>query len=224
MDKLDHLQEDLHGILQSARDPVLCWSGGKDSTFLLLLAKKLNYNLPVLMFSHFWTRRQKEFIKEIIQKHEVTAFFYRPTRLEYIKPYVVAQYSVGNSEMPVIFDHFHNNTRCGLDLGAEVLQGPYPLYLWDITLTGSKKSDSHPLLEKLDFENFQSSTQIVCPLWDWTDEEVIEATATLGFDFNFKAYQDEEYDTGNFIACMNCQDVGEVYCPKLGKTIQGIGC
>lgn len=223
MDKLEHLKEDLHGILRSARDPVLCWSGGKDSTFLLLLAKKLNYNLPVLMFSHFWTRRQKEFIKDIIQKYGVSAFFYRPSRLEYRKPHIVSHYLIGNAEMPVIFDHIHMDSRCGVDLGLEALQGPYPLYLWDVTLTGSKKDDSHPLIETLDFKNFRSSTQIICPLWEWTNQEVIEATALLGLDFNFKAYQEEEYDTGNFVACMNCQEEGEVYCPKLGKTIQGIG-
>lgn len=206
--------------MTAAKSPVLAWSGGKDSTFLLLLAREMGYNLPCLVFSHFWTRNQLEYIKKIVEKHSVTAFFYRPTSLRYNSNSLVAYYKVGGKEMPVIFDHVHDDSRCGIELGQKALQGPEAMYLWDVTILGSKKGDSHPLVPSLDFSSFDSATRIETPLWHWTDEEVLQKMEDFGFE---PPVTDDSHDTGNFIACMNCQSSGEVYCPKLNKTIQGFG-
>lgn len=222
MKKHSKLLSDLYKITKNSENPILCWSGGKDSTLLLLsFIKGLEYNVPVLVFSHFWTKRQKEFIGDLIEKYGITAFFFRPERLDFVSPYVVAYYRIGTKLMPILFDHIQNH-RCGLDIGRRAMQGVVPMYIWDTTITGSKKQDTHPLVKNLDFSEFESDTDLVTPLWEWSDDEVISLTKKLGYDYNELAYSDDSYDTGNFIACMNCQCKGQVFCPKLNSMIDGV--
>jgi 3'-phosphoadenosine 5'-phosphosulfate sulfotransferase (PAPS reductase)/FAD synthetase len=216
MTKYAELLGTLDEIVKYSKNPILCWSGGKDSTFLLLsLIKQLKYSIPVLTFSHFWDKSQKEFIKSFIQKYGITVFFYRPVDNNFQNPYLITRYLVGNTPMPVIFDHVEDTSRCGIDVGKKALEGPLSFYIWDKTITGAKSTDTHELVEKLDFNQFESTTQIVTPLWDWTDEEVLDHMKELGYEIN-------PQDTGEYRACMRCISDHEVFCPKVQTTIRGV--
>lgn len=221
MSKLERLKLNLVEILNKAKDPVLCWSGGKDSNFLLQVTKELGYNLPVLVFPHLWSEHQKEFIKKMVEKLKLTAFFYTPNRINFDPPYVGSFYNFQNVEIPVISDHIDDPTRCGIDVGLQInFNSPRPRYHWDKTLVGSKKSDTHPLIDLLDFQHLKVET----PLWDWTDEEVLEITQELDYYFDERVYlhNDETADTGNFVACMKCVGTEEVFCPKEQRNIRGV--
>ena len=64
MNKIEKLHQDLTTIVESSVNPILSWSGGKDSTFLLSKLQELGYTIPVLVFPHFWSQYQLEFIKK----------------------------------------------------------------------------------------------------------------------------------------------------------------
>lgn len=221
MDKITKLENDLTQCIQTAKDPVLCWSGGKDSTFLLHFIRKLGYNLPVLVFPHLWSEYQKTFIKEMVSKYKLTAFFYSPKRLDFTPPHAISFYPFQHRLLPVISDHIENTNRCGLLVGQSInLQAPIPYYHWDKTIIGSKKVDTHPLIKNLNFDEFEVET----PLWDWTDNEVLSCTRDFKFEYDTRVYdlKDETADTGNFVACMRCFGSDDVFCPKEGKIISGI--
>lgn len=221
MSKLEVLYTDLHDIVEQANDPVLCWSGGKDSNFLLQVLKNMGYNVPVLVFPHLWSEHQKEFIKKMVTELKLTAFFYSPNRINFDPPYVGSFYNFQNCEIPIIADNIYDQTRCGIDIGRKItFNSPKPYYHWDVTIVGSKKADKHPLVGVLDFTNLSVKT----PLWDWTDSEVLSETRRLNFYYDERVYDngDEKADTGNFVACMNCVGTNDVFCPKENKTIKGI--
>lgn len=217
MNKIQKLEQDLKKLLTDYKNPIISWSGGKDSTLLLLLSRQLGYNVPALMFSSLWSRKQFRFITKIIDETGTMAFTYRPNSLRYVDGTIVATYPLGDSEIPVLFDLHHTSARCGLEVGQKALKGNQPMFLWDCVITGSKFSDSHYLVPKL---NFTELSLIHTPLWDWTDDEVLGAMIHYGFEV--PSYMDED-DPGNFVGCMNCQKSGMVFCPKENREIMGLG-
>lgn len=219
MNKLEKLKVDIQKIVTDSTSPILCWSGGSDSTFLLSITKNLGYNLPALCFNHFWNKFQLEFIQKIVQQYKTQCFFYRPSRLDFENNSIIAYYSVGDRELPVIIDVIDGNT-CGLEVGNRAIKGVVPHFLWDKIMVGTKSCDAHPLVKNFQFTNFPN---IECPLWDWSDEEVMETTKLLGFPYDERVYDqgNELADTGNFHGCMACVGNKEVFCPKEGRIIQG---
>lgn len=216
MHKLEKLHQELNRQLENAHSPILCFSGGKDSMFLLSQFKAIKKEVPVLMFDVFWSQQYKKKMLDFIEKNQLTAFSYQPDGFHYEKhdegESVIAFYPLGQKHLPIIADVIETEV-CGLDVSAKALKTmPLLGYSWDVTFTGSKATDTHPLTKKLDFvldfSKFSTSEyRISTPLWDWTDAEVIESLGT-----------DIESDT-DFHACLRCQRNERVFCPKLQKMI-----
>jgi hypothetical protein len=99
-------------------------------------------------------------------------------------------------------------------MGRKVLSGaPLAHFPWDAVLTGSRKSDTHPLVPQLDF----TGTNIVTPLWNWSTDSVYEAIDYLNIPTSDTS-SDAHY-------CMNCLEPEgrTVFCPKLNHNITSIG-
>lgn len=225
MNKHEQLEKDLQILCETRTRPVLAWSGGKDSQLILYFLKKLGYNIPVLVFQNLWSGYQKKFIASQIEKFNLTAFFYRPNRLEKINDSILSYYQIGEQELTVIADIVADDSRCGVELGHKALPNELiPPFLWDTLITGSKKTDRHPLNPK-PIESFSTERiKVVTPLWEWSDTEVFDAIALydISIDERFYRFQDEKADTGNVHACFNCVNTTEkVFCPKENKEILG---
>jgi 3'-phosphoadenosine 5'-phosphosulfate sulfotransferase (PAPS reductase)/FAD synthetase len=220
MSKLESLKSELSSIVDSSKDPILCWSGGKDSTFLLSILRELDYNLPVLVFPHFWSKYQLEFIKKIVVQYKLQTFFYRPTFLDYKENTIIAFYNIGGKNFPVLIDQIKGN-ECGIDKANKALAGVVPHFLWDSVILGTKRLDSHPLIPSHSFSEFP---EIRTPLWEWTDDEVLQTTRKMGIPYDKRVYEqgDEEADTGNFVGCLNCVRATHAYCPKVNQMIRGL--
>lgn len=212
--KLEQLISDMPGS-----SPILAWSGGKDSSFLLQLMLELGAKFSVLTLHHLWDRAQHRFVLEMIERHGLTVFFYSPLRIDFTPPHVTLDYLIGGKLIKRVMDHVHAETRCGLDAGREALKERLlqPVYIWDVTVVGTKSTDQHPLVSAFDFED-SPNHRFIRPLWDWTDEEVIEETQRRGY------FLDESGpDTGDFVACMACVGAKEkVFCYKTGTMIEGV--
>lgn len=220
-DKLELLKTDLAAIIKEAKSPIVAWSGGKDSNLIVLLLKQLGYSIPCLVFPHFWGEHQKKFIKKLVAEYKLQCFYYRPTEIEYKEGTITAYYTLGDKHIPVLFDVIHDDKICGLDVGKKAKQGAVPYFIWDRVICGTKTCDTHPLINKFDFTQFDN---VSLPLWDWTDEEVMQATIKQDFPYDERVYVDgdEKADTGNFVGCMKCFSMDMVFCPKANKMIRGL--
>lgn len=218
------LMGDLTDLLTKSKNPVIAWSGGKDSTLLVTLALQMNFKPAVLSFPHFWTVKQMEFMTGVVDQNKLTVFNYSPTEINYQPPYITATYWMGGVPIKLIMDHIPTK-RCGIDVGrkATAESALQPAYLWDVTVVGTKKTDRHELVHDFTFQDTDKH-RFATPLWDWTDDEVVEAAKTFGVNLDLRAQTDDpEGDTGNFMACMACVGHKErVYCPKVNKYIQGV--
>lgn len=173
---------------------------------LLKLVREVDESVPVLIFQDWFSREHKKWVYKVISDLKLVAFSYRPNMLEYSDSgSIVSLYPFGASLIPVISDVVHTN-ECGLDHGRKVLnKAPLASFLWDVVFTGSRKTDTHPLVPQLDF----TGTNIVTPLWELSDSDVGEPTPTSS---------DAHY-------CVNClAPAGRtVFCPKLNRNIESIG-
>jgi 3'-phosphoadenosine 5'-phosphosulfate sulfotransferase (PAPS reductase)/FAD synthetase len=216
---LNELKDTLSNL--NAQRPILAWSGGKDSTFLLQLMLSMGLRFSVLTLHHLWTKEQFKFVKDMIEEHKLTVFFYAPLAVNYTRPYVTVDYQMGGTVIKKIMDHYHSN-RCGLDAGREAVaeQHLQPPYIWDATVVGTKKSDSHELVDRFDFKDVPGH-RFIKPLWDWTNDQVVDTAEALGFKLDRR--DDPRADTGHYVACMACLETdASVYCPKEGRSIRGI--
>lgn len=208
------LQNNLRQI--DARRPILAWSGGKDSQLLLFLLREIYGDFPVLVFPQWWNNT--DFIARIVGEWDLTAYSYRPNKIDATDEHIVSYYQIGKKMLPVITDVLKSN-KCGLERANNVLQGAIPCFEWDAIISGSKAVDNHPLIPKLDLTN----TDVITPLWDWTDEQVFNAIDQLDVPIDNRIYSDgqEQYDTGSWSGCMDCQSNKEVYCYKANAMIKG---
>jgi len=170
--------------------------------------------LPVLVFPHFWDN--KDFVTKMVAEYDITAFTYRPLKIEYKQNSIVSYYAVGKNILPVITDVL-NFDKCVLDVANKALRPTQiPNFEWDVVITGSKASDVHPLIDKFDFTSLNN---IETPLWEWTDEEVYETIAELNIPIDTRG---EKYNTGNWNGCIACTTTKEqVWCYKQNKMIAG---
>jgi hypothetical protein len=211
--RIERAVDDIRLELETAKSPIIAFSGGKDSMLLLYLVRRVSESVPVLIFQDFWPKDHKKWVGSVIEDQNLVAFFYRPSVLKYIDGSILTYYPFGASSIPVISDVIHTDD-CGLDKGKRVLNRvPLARFLWDKVLTGSRKTDSHPLVPNLDF----SGTNVVTPLWDWTDSQVWETTTHLNIPTS-KTSSDAHL-------CMNCLEPEgrTVFCPKLNRNVESIG-
>jgi hypothetical protein len=211
--------------LERARSPILSCSFGKDSMLLLHLARQIRPEIPVLIFNALWDKGHKKWVEKVITDLNLVAFFCRPNVLQYQNGSVLSFYPFGSHQIPLITDVLPGEA-CGLDLGNKVLSGaPLAVYPWDLTLVGSRKTDSHRLVPDLEIPPSTETHRIAAPLWELSDADVWALIDELGVGTDPRVYVDEreEFDPGNLKACFSCLEPDRtVYCPKLGRNIQSI--
>jgi hypothetical protein len=193
---------DLSTQLANSKAPIIAFSGGKDSLLVLDMVHEIDPSVPVLIFKDWFNRDHMKWVGKVIADRKLVAFFYRPTVIQWEKGSIISSYPFGASSLPVISDVVHSN-ECGLDWGKRVLdRTPLQTFPWDLCFSGSRKSDSHPLVPKLNF-------------WNLTDSEVWN---------EIKKRQIQTSDTSSDAhLCMNCLQTDRiVFCPKLGRNINSI--
>jgi hypothetical protein len=197
--------------LSKAKSPIIAFSGGKDSLLVLDMVHEIDPSVPVLIFQDWFNPAHKKWAQSVIRDRNLTAFFYRPTVVKYVKGSIVSHYPFLDSSIPVISDVVHDD-KCGLDWGQKVLnKTPLASFLWDLVFTGSRKSDSHPLVPELDF----TGLNVCCPIWELTDEQVWE-------EIKSRNIQTSQTDSDAHL-CTRCLETDRiVFCPKLQRNIQSI--
>lgn len=226
--KIQDLKDHLTKIVDSDSQIVLCWGGGKDSTLLLHILRELEIDFSILIFPHLFSKKQKQFIAEMVEKYRLIVFFYSPESV-HISPdgkHFTSFYQIGDKVFRLITDYEKIDDFCGLELVQNIEKHVRPVFMWTDVIFGSKATDTHVLADSVDFRlDSTENTSYHCPLWDWNDDEILFAIRELKLDYNVRVYDDadESYNSGTMTGCFECQLTDDqVYCLKTGTQIQGI--
>lgn len=232
-DKIQETIEEVKKLASSSEHPVLWFSGGKDSTLLLDLLLAADVNISLLVFQDLWSRSHRKYVQSVVAEKDLKCFFYSPVGIEttHNGTIVAPIYNVNEEVIPILMDVKPRDNICGHDKIQKVAEKAYlevkPPYIFDLTFVGSKETDSHKGKDTL-LPRFER-TQVVAPLWQWTDEEVWDAILLREIPYNRSQYNPDGSrcgdDNGDFIGCLNCYRIEdeEVYCPKTETIIPVIG-
>lgn len=228
--------------LQNAKRPAVLWSGGKDSTVLLYLARKImpqieviHWKLPFLPQKYGYHHQEQEFTG-------ITVHDWVPSRVSLTHGNnlidVCETYSVGSGEISVMrgIEPFEEGYPwvCGL----QWLNRPtgHVTANFDVLLCGHKSSDSDPLSGQIrlevDMKRLGAFTETWFPMRDWTDEDVASFIKQEcipydrnRYDENVVSKKDNHLNSDCVHACMRCVDKREgpfVRCPKLHVDVENI--
>lgn len=225
---IEEAKRSIQSILGSAKNPVIAWSGGRDSTLLLHLTRQIKADIPVVWFKQNISEEWQTWCESIIMEWDLTVFTY-PASDTYFLPNdqgltLVDEYSFGSAMMPVLTDvKSHYNGKCGMaarECAVNVSRERIPAfpYAWTETLTGYRNTDHHFILGQQFFPEDGSlcgNTKLYAPLRTWTDEDVLRISREIGMP--------EPIPDERLYRCTNClQGTGKVFCPEANKKIDSI--
>lgn len=199
-------------ILSAAKNPVLWYSGGTDSTLLLNALLGTGIPFDIVQIRNLWTKEQK--LDSLIIKRNLKVFSFDPSAVYFIgddETSVVFEYAFSGGELPLIID-LGDGRSCGLDALSKIGRGRIPVN-WDLHIVGSRRDDTHYALKNLvPSEVWKAGgTTFYAPLYHWTREQVLARQPEI------------TADTGVANHCFNCvKNCGLTFCPKEGKEILAV--
>lgn len=203
----------------------LLWSGGLDSTLLLLAALRAQRSFTICQFRAFMTPEQLKRTDALIAETGITVYSY-PFANRYLvgegeNIAVIFEYAVGDTVIPNIRDAIGGDI-CVADI-ADASMTDSPLSTVRDWIVGTRGDDRHyavPGAMIPSQEWTSGGTRFYAPLHDWTRDEVVGALAGLGHGTDGVS---EAEDTGNIAMCTVCLNgTGKVFCPKEKAEIDAV--
>lgn len=215
-------------VLSRSQHAAVLLSGGIDSLLVLQQVREHAPEIDVVVFRADMTKAQWAIIDNLIREYDLTVVTL-PPKASYLIPNGtnlarVDEYDLGGATVPHLRDFVHDDTICALDAEKKFLAVSPVDY--DLVFVGTRETDrsiatGQPIRKAVTkVENLT----IVAPIYYWTDEQVREAAKDLPYAKEWYRGGDEKFDTGNLVACCRCLETGtkaEVFCPKLGRMIEG---
>lgn len=206
-------RQNVEAALGKASQPVVLWSGGKDSMLLLTLVREIDKSVPCIWFR---TGFDETFAKQTIHDLDLTVYSYSPTDV-YVIPNgddlsMVHEFSFGRDRLPAVVD-IADGEECSL---TRFTKRSFDFYQpWDVILVGYKDGDGHATVARTSLfpAGFKlGGADVVAPIRHMTNDQVRAAL----FELNVS------HDTNDELPlCTRCMqgNVGKVWCPKMGKMI-----
>lgn len=222
MRKIKHLTTRLKNLCRNGA--ALWFSSGKDSRLLLEVCLRENLNVTILCFDETWNKNQRHFLTELAKTQKI--FSYPPRDAVMVgegnQIGAISHYAVGSKgeTIPLICDFIDGDeTRCALQFKIKTSSNLLPPVFFKTHICGAKRADRHFVFGHKEFiqERFAvGDANFFCPLFNWTDKEVIEALKVFGIDWQ----ESESLNTGNVLMCRKCLiERGEVLCPQTKQMV-----
>ncbi len=236
--------------LRMCKNPVIGFSGGKDSMVLThIMTRRLNLEIPVVFHREPFQVHKYAFGMRVLADWKLTAFDYPPaSRSMWLGKGILAwtnHYQIGR--MPdgrvVTLDLPKNIVRddsedamCGLEHFIQTPTGLFN-YPWDMFFVGQKNTDEDQIAGKTPLTCDISQNRIgpsgVFPLRHWTDDDIWLYIKTEKlpvdsdrYDYDLeKERESKAWNSDYFAACTRCIDKREgdvVTCPKTGLEISNV--
>lgn len=228
--------------LKHAKRPAVLWSGGKDSTVLLDLARKIRPDIEVIHFKLPFLSHKYAFHHLVQESLGLTVHDWVPVSVALThgngRIDVCETYSLGDGHLKVMRGTEPMEHGSPWVCGKEWLNRPkgHILSDFDVLLCGHKNSDEDPLTGsvplELDKKILGPSSEMWFPLRHWTDQDISSYIKVNGVEFDRNRYDDtvtsrpDKHMNSDYVhACFNCVDkrLGKfVDCPKHGIQVENV--
>jgi len=237
---------DIERILARYRKPVVLWSGGKDSTVLLHLSRRMHPDIPAICWREPWFPEKLQFTHRLIELWGIECYDYAPFAVGLCKGNgridIMNHYDVGNRTMILARGTEAPEEGRRYLCGRETFLSR-PLGTWnfpfDVMLHGHKSCDEDPCSGKVplqvDLVDDPGACAAFYPLREWTDKDVWEYTERFSVPYDTNRYvktngrweskKDKRKNPDYYHACFKCLDADNgpfVQCPKSGMDINSI--
>ena len=248
--KIQSAIENIKLGLANAGNPVIAWSGGKDSMALLdLVYNKCKAKIPVVFFREQWQPQKYAFQNRIIEDWGLEVYTWHPTRSNFQQTddefEVQNQYIFDNTDMtcPTGITPMKDGQpwACALDIynrpkNAGIIAN------WDVMFVGHKHCDSDPIYGgdagvRVDVRINPGQCNAYYPMKGWTHDDVFQYCEDNNVPIQLDRYEkvdakwgemkDRSQNCDYVHACTACIDRREeapkfVHCPKLNCTIENV--
>jgi hypothetical protein len=182
---LSEARKRVEEILKAAKNPVVLFSFGKDSTLLVALAREID---PDIKLVHFGQDRHLEIERLSDAGLSWTSY---PSSARYFIPWddseicLIDEYLIEGKPFPFL-RMVELGDPCDIEslppLSADVIPWPF-----DVTLCGYKNQDeTHPSVPLRFGPDFtMESTRVISPLYEWADAQVLGAIRDMYIAFPF---------------------------------------
>ena len=228
--------------LKHAKRPAVLWSGGKDSTVLLDLARKARPDIEVIHFKLPFLSHKYAFHHLVQENLGLTVHDWVPVSVALThgnnRIDVCETYSLGQGSLKVMRGTEPREAGMPWVCGREWLNRPkgHIVSDFDVLLCGHKSSDEDPLTGtvplEIDKKILGPNTEMWFPLRNWTDQDISShiktndvAFDTNRYDENVVSKLDKHMNSDYVHACFNCVDkrLGKfVDCPKFGIQVENV--
>lgn len=228
--------------LHKAKRPAVLWSGGKDSTVLLHLARSIRQDIEVIHWKLPFLPQKYSFHHFMQEALGMTVHDWSPSRIALThgndRIDVCETYQVGSGEISVMRGTEPFEQEKPWVCGLEWLNRPTATINsnFDVLLCGHKSSDLDPLSGQVplavDMKRLGSLTEMWFPIREWTDLDVTAYLQENNVSFDTNRYDgsvvtksDKHLNSDYVHACMRCVDKREksfVRCPKLDVDVENI--
>lgn len=243
--------ENIKRGLDYASNPVIAWSGGKDSMALLdLVYNKCKAKLPVVFFREQWQPHKYAFQNRIIEDWGLEVYTWHPA---------ISNFQQTGDEFEVQNMYIIDNSRMTCPTGITPVEEGQPWVCsldiynrpknqgiiagWDVMFIGHKHCDSDPIyggdagtrIDARIMPNNEFSSFF--PMRDWTHDDVFQYCEDNNVPIQLDRYEkvegkwrekkDRSQNCDYVHACTACVDRREgaakfVHCPKINATIENI--
>lgn len=186
--------------LRGAVRPAVLWSGGKDSTALLHLVRRVRPDIECIQWRLPWMRRKWDFHDWLAREWNLTVHDQLPAWAALChgndRVDLMEAYQIGASTMLVArgtepLDE-GGDWVCGLDWLTRPKAGN-TVFPWDVLLCGHKNGDvdpcSGPVPLQLDVLRTPGSATVHFPLRNWSDGEVTDYIFDEGVPYDHNRYE-----------------------------------
>lgn len=228
--------------LKHARRPAVLWSGGKDSTVLLDLARKIRPDIEVIHFKLPFLSHKYAFHHRAQELYGMTVHDWVPVSVALThgsnRIDVCETYSLGGGHLKVMRGTEPREEGLPWACGKEWLNRPkaHVVSDFDVLLCGHKSSDEDPITGAIPLEVHKKllgqGTEMWFPLREWTDLDVANYILLNNVPFDRNRYDenvvsksDKHMNSDYVHACFNCVDkrLGKfVDCPKDGIKVENL--
>jgi hypothetical protein len=196
--------------LEAAARPAVLWSGGKDSTALLHLVRRVRPDIECIQWRLPWMRRKWEFHDMLAREWNLSVHDQLPAWAALChgnnRVDIMEGYAIGSEAMVVARGTEPLDESEPWVCGLEWLTRPKAAatdFPWDVLLCGHKNGDidpcSGPVPLQLDVLRAEGCAAVHYPLRWWSDEDVTDyhVAHAVPWDRNRYVFENVDCEMGN---------------------------